>query len=239
MRGQPYAGRSVAALAAAIAASTLACSPSSTVGVLGRGQFRYSCGSAVDAYCGTTQTAEMDLPGAIAVGAAFAVVYAPQSGNSTSTVEGNTGYEIVPASAEFATASGTNILAGRAGLVALLAQHVGNADVDDFVHVKFSAIQSVQASPASLSLSGGEMQTVRLAATDAVGGQLAGQLPCQWQVTSGASSVALHPLSTGGAATLEGVSTGSASVRATCGAATVDVVVTVTGGLPNDGGTNG
>jgi hypothetical protein len=181
----------------------------------------------------------MELPGALAVGATFAVDYAPDSSSGSSTVQGATGYQIVPASSEFAAASGTTIAARRAGLVALLAQHVGNADVDDFVHLRFSSVQSVRATPSSLTLTMSEMQTVRLAAFDDVGGALAGQLACQWQVASGDASVAIQALSTGGAATLQGVAGGKATITATCGTATVDVSVTVVGlPPPADGGTH-
>jgi hypothetical protein len=232
-------GRRVAGLAVGAAVSVCACSPSSTVGVLGRGHFQYECGSAIDSYCGTS-TSSTDLPGAIAVGATFAVAYAPLSSDSTNTVEGTTGYQIVPASQEFATASGTTILANRPGIVALLAQHVGNANVDDFAYLTFKAIQSVRATPASVSIAAGETQSVRLDASDAVGGSLAGQLACQWEITRGASAVSLQVLSTGGSATLRALAGGGgdATVRATCGGATADVTVQAIGGVAIDGGSH-
>jgi hypothetical protein len=224
-------------MASALAAG---CSSQATVGVLGNGQFRYLCSSgATDSACPGGSSSETELPAAIAVGAAFDVDYAPASGNSGSTVQGETGYQIVPASTEFAYATGSRIVGQRAGLVALLAQHVGNADVDDFIHLRFSSIQSVSANPASVLLSPGETDTVRISAFDALSAPLAGQLACQWQVTSGASSIALQSASGGGVATLQAIAGGSAVVRATCGSAGVDVPVTVSGAPANDGGTNG
>jgi hypothetical protein len=226
------------AIASALA---LGCSSQATVGVLGNGQFRYLCSSGqTDSACVGDSASETELPAAIAVGATFGVGYAPASSNSGSTVQGETGYEIVPASAEFAAASGSTIVARRAGLVALLAQHVGNADVDDFVHLRFSTIQSLSANPASVFLSPGETQTLRLSAFDSLSAPLAGQLGCQWQVTSGASSVALQNTPpAGGVATLQATAGGSAVVHATCGTASVDIQVTISGAPAGDGGTNG
>jgi hypothetical protein len=237
MTGQ-HRARGFAPLAAALAAFAFGCSHASTVGVLGRGQFQYLCSTAADAHCGTSEPKQIDLPGAIAVGATFAISYAPESSNGSSTVQGATGYQIVPASAEFAAATDTTIVARRAGLVALLAEHVGNADVDDFVHIKFASIQALAANPSSFTLGAGETRTVRLEASDAVGAPLAGELACQWQAMSGGSSVALEVLSMGGAATLRGIAGGAATIRATCGSATADISVTIAGGIANDGGIN-
>jgi hypothetical protein len=224
-------------MAAAMAAG---CSNPATEGVLGRGQFRYLCSSGQsDSACVGGSSSDTELPAAIAVGATFAVGYAPASNNAGGTVQGETGYQIVPASSEFAAASGSTIVAHRAGLVALLAQHVGNADVDDFVHLRFSSIQSLSANPMSIFLSPGETQTVHLSAFDALSAPLAGQIACQWQVPSGASSIALQSMSPGGVATLQAIGGGSAVVQATCGTASVNVQVTVSGAPAGDGGTNG
>jgi hypothetical protein len=224
-----------AAIASALAGG---CSNPATEGVLGRGQFRYLCSGQPDSACvgGSSAT---DLPDPIAVGATFAVGYAPASNSSGTTVQGETGYEIVLASSEFAAASGNTIVAHRAGRVALLAQHVGNADVDDFVHLRFAAIQTVSANPASVSLSPGETDTIHLSAFDALSAPLAGQIACQWGITSGASSIALQSASAG-VATLQAIAGGSAVVQATCGTASVDIPVTISGAPPvGDGGTNG
>jgi hypothetical protein len=222
--------------------SLLAASCSSqeaTVGVLGNGQFRYECGSGqVDSACAGAGSAT-DLPAAMAVGATFDVSYAPSSSNSNATVQGATGYQIVPASSEIASATGSTILAVRAGLVALLAQHVGNANVDDFVHVRFEAVHSVSASQSTVTLAPGETTTVSVSAFDMLSAPLAGRVACQWTVTAGSSAVTATAAGAGGSATLQGIADGQATVHATCGAASVDIAVTVSGSPVGDGGTNG
>ncbi|HEY8039860.1 MAG TPA: hypothetical protein VIF15_08715 [Polyangiaceae bacterium] len=236
MRGQRFAWG--AAMGAAL---VFGCSSSNDSGVLGNGQFRYLCGSLLgDAACtgAGSLSSEVDLPSVIAVGATFQIGYAPNNG-SGGTVEGANGYEIVPASDELALASGNTIVAQEGGYVALLARHAGNADVDDFVHLRLSAIQTLQASPSSLTLVAGESQAVVLAAHDARGAPLAGQLACVWQMTSGAGTVALPGTPSTGRVSVQGVSGGTATLRATCGAASVDVPVTVSGSGALDGGTDG
>jgi hypothetical protein len=231
-----FAREAGAAIALALA---LGCSTQpAPVGVLGNGQFRYLCHSGeVDSACVGGSTSDTDLPATIAVGATFAVGYTPST--SGNTVQGATGYQIVPASSEFAAASGDTIVARRAGYVALLAQHVGNANVDDFVHLRFAQIQSLSANPASVVLAPGEMQTVQISAFDALSALLAGQVACQWQVTSGSSSVAVQGAAIGGVATVQAIGGGAATLRATCGPASVDIPITVGGAPLGDGGTNG
>jgi hypothetical protein len=221
-------------------AALVGCSSPSTVGVLGNGQFKYLCGtSETDSACAGVSS-ETDLPAAIAVGAIFDVGYAPNSSNNSgSTVQGATGYEIVPASSKLAAATGTTLRALRAGYVALLAQHTGNANVDDFVHLRFEDIQSLSAQPSSLVLAPGETHTVDLAAVDALLAPLAGRLGCQWTVTSGAPNAIVTAIPPGASATVQGLADGPATVHATCDTASVDVTVTVSGAPLADGGTNG
>jgi hypothetical protein len=237
MRGGGVVRRALLAIAAALVWS---CSSSSEdTGVLGRGQFRYLCSGQGDFACtGLSGASDVDLPGAIAVGATFRIGYAPTSGDGVSTVQGQNGYDIVPASSEIALSSGDTIKALRAGYVALLAQHVGNSNVDDFVHLKLSPIAQLNASPSTLSLAAGEEQRVTLLATDAVGATLAGQLGCQWQVSGSTGVVALQGGQTSGVATVQGTADGTATLHATCGGASVDVEVTVSGAAVGDGGTH-
>jgi hypothetical protein len=68
---------------------------------------------------------------------------------------------------------------------------------------------------------------------------LAGRLACQWTVTAGSSSVTVTAAGQGGSATVQGLADGQATVHATCGAASLDVPVTVSGAPVGDGGTNG
>ncbi len=237
MTARRWAGAGGGALAVAIA---VGCSPNSTVGVLGNGQFRYLCGtSGTDSACDGIAS-DTDLPAAIAVGATFDVGYAPNSSNhSGATVQGATGYEILAASPELAAATGTTLRALRTGYVALLAQRTGNANVDDFVHLRFEDIQSLSAEPPSLVLTPGETQTVRLSAFDALSAPLAGRIACEWTATSGASNAVVTAIAPGASATVQGVAGGAATVHATCGAAGLDVTVTVSGPPLADGGTHG
>jgi hypothetical protein len=214
-------------------------SQAATVGVLGNGQFRYVCGSAHNDSACTGAGSDTDLPAGVAVGAVFDVSYAPSSSNSNATVQGYTGYQIVPASTELASATGSTIGALRAGLVALLAQRVGNANVDDFVHVKFEAVHSVSAQPGTVTVAPGGTTYVTLSAFDMLSAPLAGRIACQWTVSSGSSVVAVTADGQGGTATVQGMADGQATLHATCGAASIDVPVTVSGAPVGDGGTNG
>lgn len=237
MRLGGMAGR---ALLGAAAAAACGCSSPET-GVLGNGEFRYVCAGSADQACsGLANDTDIDLPAnPVAVGATFQITYAPNSGNGVSTVEGDNGYAIVPASAAIAAASGNTIKALKKGYVTLFAQRAGVATIDDFVYVKFSPVASIEASPSSVALLAGESQEVSITASDALGAPLAGQIDCQWTVTSGASAVALQA-TTGGGATVQGVANGTATLHATCGGASADVQVTVTGGTTSlDGGANG
>jgi len=216
---------------------------SPTTGALGNGHFQYVCSSSSwDAACTASSTfggSAIDLPSVIAVGGTFQLGYAPLSDNGNTTVQGATGYEIIPGSPELAAASGENMLALRSGYVALIARHVGNDTVDDFVPgIKLSPIHALRADPASLTVAVGSSQTVQLTPTDMVGSTLAGQIACQWTVTSGASSISLMGSATNGSASVMALSGGNATVHAVCRGASADVDVTVTGGPALDGGTD-
>jgi hypothetical protein len=228
------------ALLGAAAAVACGCTSQET-GVLGNGEFRYVCTSGADQACsGLANDTAVDLPASpVAVGATFQITYAPNSGNGVSTVEGDNGYAIVPASTEIALASGNTIKALKQGYVTLFAQRSGVATIDDFVYVKFSPVASIEANPSSVSLFAGESQQVSVAASDALGASLIGQIDCQWTVPSGSSAIALQSTS-GGAVTVQGIANGTATLHATCGGASADIQVTVTGApTALDGGTNG
>jgi hypothetical protein len=226
------------ALAATLSLS-FGCSSPGETGVLGNGQFRYLCQNGEDTACSASDSVDVSLPNAIAVGATFSIGYSPKS-SSGGTVQGATGYEIVPASSRMATATGNTIEALREGYVALLARQVGNADVDDFVHLRFSAVRSLIVVPStSLVIAAGSEAAVALQPLDALGVPLAGRLLCQWQVTAGTPWIALNGSSLGPSATIAvvaGATTTSGNVRAVCGAMTIDVPVVVTAGAPGDGG---
>jgi hypothetical protein len=216
-------------LAGAVALASVGCSPSPPTGVLGNGQFRYLCEDqgSLDTACAGSAF-DVDLPGAIAVGSTFGIGYAPNS--ATGPVQGETGYEIVPASPLLASSSGTTIAALRAGYVALLARHVGNADVDDFVHLRFSAIQTLVVPPSPMEVSASVPHVLSISALDALGAPLAGKLLCQWQVTSGAPAIALEGTPTSSSATLEAATAGAVgSLHVSCGGAQADIAVTITG----------
>ncbi len=212
------------------------CSSPDTTGVLGNGEFRYLCDGDVDTACSGDET-DTDLPGAIAVGATFQIGYTPHS--SIGYVEGDTGYEIIAASPRLASTSGDTIAALREGYVALLARHVGNATIDDFVHLRFNAIRTLVVTPStSVTVSAGQQATLEVSALDALGAPLAGRLSCQWGVTAGAPSIALVGSPIGDSATVMTSAQGSVtggSVHVVCGAGSVDVPITVTGVSPANG----
>jgi hypothetical protein len=228
----------LARMAAFLAAVTAACGcTQNPTGVLGKGEFRYLCDGHADVACTGVETS--DLPGAIAVGATFQIGYTPKS--STGYVQGDTGYEIVAASPRLASTSGDTIAALREGYVALLARQVGNAAIEDFVHLHFGAIRTLVVTPVTVSAGG--QQSIDLQALDALGATLAGRLSCQWEVTQGAPAIGvIAGPPTGGLATVTASAQADVSagrVHVVCGAASADVPVTVTGVAPADAGSPG
>jgi hypothetical protein len=224
-------------LKAALAALAFSCGCSShPTGVLGNGEFRYLCGSDIDTACSAGDT-DTDLPGAIAVGSTFQIAYRPNS--STGTVQGDTGYEIVAASPRLASTSADTIAALRQGYVALLARHVGNATIDDFVHLHFDVIRTLNANPSSVTVAAGGQESIAVEAHDALSAPLAGRLSCQWSVAAGGPSIALVGSKAGSSAAVMASAQGGVTagiVHIVCGAASVDVPVTVTGVVPSDAG---
>jgi hypothetical protein len=227
----------------ALAACVGACSSHPT-GVLGNGEFRYLCGGGADQGCAGAGS-DTDLPGAIAVGSTFQIGYTPNS--SEGSVQGESGnesgYEIVAASPRLASSDGDTIAALREGYVALLARHVGDATVEDFVHLRFASIRTLTASPAaSVTVGAGGHASIELQALDALGAPLSGRLSCQWRVTAGAPAIAVVGADFGGSAVVTASGDGgtvAGNVHATCGAGSIDVPVTVTGVAPADAGALG
>jgi hypothetical protein len=230
-------------LKAALAALAFSCGCSShPTGVLGNGEFRYLCDGETDRACTDGET-DTDLPGAIAVGSTFQIAYRPNS--STGTVQGDTGYEIIAASPRLASTSADTIAALREGFVALLARHVGDATIDDFVHLHFNSIRMLIANPSSLTIAAGGQQSIAVEARDALSASLAGRLSCQWSIAAGSPAIGLIGSPLGGSAAVTASAQGgvtAGTVHIACGAASVDVPVTVTGivsseaGAPLEGG---
>jgi hypothetical protein len=221
----------------ALGAMALACGCSShPTGVLGNGEFRYLCDGDPDTACSSGDS-DIDLPGPIAVGSTFQMAYRPNS--STGSVEGETGYDIMAASPRLAMTSGNTIAALREGFVALMAQHVGNSTIDDFVHLQFRAIRTLVASPPSLTVGARGQESITLEAHDDLDAKLAGRLRCQWEVTSGGPSIALVGSPTGGSASITASGEGgvnAGTIHVVCGTASADVQVTVTGVSAADAG---
>jgi hypothetical protein len=224
-----------ALLAAATATSALACSLTPT-GLLGNGTFTYVCPSAsataVDPGCPTPDGWPTS---AVAVGASFQVTYAPVTQNGT-TVEGASFFTVTPASPSLVTVSDGGLVATGSGYEALLAY--SGTVVDDFVFIKIAAIDHLVPSVTAVTLDGNTPQTLTVQPADASGNLLAGQLPCTWSVLTGANAIDLTT-SSPSSVQLQGVTDGSATVRAVCGAAAVDVYVSVSGFAAgaSDGGT--
>jgi len=207
-------------------------------GQLGRGEFAYVCPSGPDSACGTSSSqATTQLPAQVAVGASFAVTYAPTVDNGTGVVQGVSGYTVLPASPEMAGGSGDVMITQRQGFVALLARANGTENVDDYVNLRITPIARVTPDPSSVSLSAGETQTVTLRPLDVQGGDLAGQIGCMWTVTGAAHVATLQPLGQGGAVTIQAAGDGTTTLHAVCGPATADVTVSVSG-FAADGGTH-
>jgi hypothetical protein len=223
---------------AVLAALAFACGCSShPTGVLGNGEFRYLCDGDADGACTSGET-DTDLPGAIAVGSTFQIAYKPNS-STGSSVQGETGYEIIAASPRLAATSADTIGALREGYVALLARHVGDATIDDFVHLRFDTIRTLIANPSSVTVGAGGQESIAVEALDALGAPLAGRLSCQWTVTAGAPGIGFGGSPIGGSATVMAPAQGgvtAGTVHVVCGAASVDVAVTVTGVVPADAG---
>jgi hypothetical protein len=229
--------RSRLAMGAALAGVVIGagCSPNPT-GVLGNGEFRYLCGDSADTACSSAGD-NTDLPGAIAVGSTFQILYKPNS--STGSVQGDTGYEIVAASPRLASTSGDTIAALNPGYEALLARHVGNTTIDDFVHLRFESIRRLVVSPSTpVTVQVGGQESIGLQPLDALDAPLAGRLSCQWTVTAGGAAIVVTGSPTGGSATItaSGAGATAGNVHATCGDASVDVPVTVTGVTQGDAG---
>ncbi len=245
------AGAVLAGTVACAAASLFACNHVPT-GELGQGEFRYLCApSQIDTACGdaTLQCdgdpangATCHLPVAYAVGSRFQIGYAPTTDFGYATLENQTNYLIVPASSALAMATGNTIVPRRAGWVALLAEQTGLTTVDDFIHIQLATIAKLPPSLTSIALATGQSQTISLTPVDATGASLAGELECDWSITSGAGCIAWLPNGAHefGGVVIEGVAPGSGTLHAGCGAATADIPLTVTGASTTgscDGGT--
>jgi hypothetical protein len=254
----------------ALASSCGPFSPTPT-GELGNGQFVYQCpgnnvdpgcsgtlspptspeastglededaGSYEDATPGTTR-----IPSVIAVGALFSVAYTALDGtNNDDETQGDTGsgYQVTPASPRLAIPQGGALIALRPGFEALLAATGGVSQVDDFIFVRFATIASLTAARSTVLTSVGGKQTLSVTAQDANQEILAGRLQCSWTIASGGEAVLFQGPTDGAAVAIEGTALGEARVKATCGSATTEVLVTVATSVPEggppDGGTEG
>lgn len=231
-----------ALLAGAAAMTALACTlvPAPT-GVLGNGTFTYVCpspsGPVDDPACPTSG----GLPqNPVAVGASFSVTYTPLSQNGTSNVEGASSYTVTPASPLLVSSNDGALLATGPGYEALLAS--SGTFVDDFVFIRLETISRLVPSANPIALSPADSpQTLSVQPADGAGTILAGQLGCSWSVTAGSNVIALDAPTASSSVQIQGVADGTATVQASCGAASVDVTVNVSGygSSAGDGGTHG
>jgi hypothetical protein len=208
-------------------------------GVLGNGSFTYDCTNGQgDWYCSQNGGGSQmpTLPNEIAVGAAFAVDFQPNNSAGTGTTQGATGYDITSASPQLALSMGNTVVAQRAGYDALLATHAGTSTVDDFVHVEFVDVASLTPSVPIVQVQPGASQSVWVQPKDSFGTSMAGRLGCTWSVMSGQGVATVPSAQQFGAVTVTGVQDGVASLLATCGQATANVAVTVSGVASVDGG---
>jgi hypothetical protein len=228
-----------ALLAGATAATGLACTltPSPT-GLLGNGSFTYVCPTdsptAGDPGCPTPNGWPEN---AVAVGASFQVAYTPLSQNGA-TVEGSSFYTVTPASPALVSMSDGGLVATGSGYEALLAY--SGAVVGDFVFIQIAAIDHLVPSVSPVVLDEDFALTLSVQPADATGNILAGQLPCTWSVMAGSNVLDLTTESPSTSVQLQGTTNGTATVRAVCGAAYVDVNVNVSGldASAGDGGSD-
>jgi hypothetical protein len=231
-----------------LASLGLSCQPALTpTGEAGNGQFTYECPTGtVDVACPNESEPEASpsfeepptngtttLPNLIAIGATFSVTYVPVVNGGG--VQGDSGYQVTPASTRLAEPSGDGLVAKHAGYLALLALSPGQT-VDDFVFVRFAPIAAITPSSTEVSLPLGGSATLSVTAEDAQNEPLAGSLHCSWSVESG-ESVMLEGPTNGAAVRVEGVTEAEAVVGVTCGAATSRISIHVTSAT--DGGDNG
>src|SRR5262249_6455082 len=90
-----------------------ACGPGGTEGALGHGEFGYVCSTQADSACAQAFEGSAALPDAIAVGASFSLVYPPNRGTPTPSLESTT-----PSILEQSDGNFSFVRAGRAGVVA-------------------------------------------------------------------------------------------------------------------------
>jgi hypothetical protein len=210
--------------------------------LLGNGTFTYVCPSAsgtatvVDPGCPTSG----GLPeNPVAVGASFSVTYTPLSQNGTSGVEGPSFYTVAPASPLLVSSNDGALVATGPGYEALLA--TSGTVVDDFVFIHLETISRLVPSASLITIGAADgPQTLSVQPVDGAGNILAGQLGCSWSVTAGSNVIALDAPTASSSVQIQGVADGTATVQASCGAASVDVTVNVSGyGSSADGGTDG
>lgn len=227
------------AILAGVAATTaLACTlvPTPT-GLLGNGTFTYVCPtdstSAPDLACPTSNGWPTHP---VAVGASFTVTYAQLSTNG-GEVEGSSIYAVTPASPLLASPSDGGLIAKGAGYEALLA-YSGDV-VDDFVFVRFEAIDHLVPSSNSVTLVDDSLQTLSVQPTDVAGNTLGGQLACNWSITAGSAVVMFASAPESSSVQIQATSNGTATLHAVCGGSAVDVTVNVLG-VPggSDGGSH-
>lgn len=199
------------------------------VGALGNGKFGYTCSgqgfadaSNFDTQCAPgVFSAPNFVPAAIAVGATFGVTY-----RSNKSVNDDTD-TVISSAPSIAALTGGKFETLRAGNVAMIGMHKGEAD--DFEYVKILPIASIKVSIESTT----SIAASPMSADNVV---LGGKLNCTWSWSSSESFVKIT--STGRKASVIGPPSTSAMITATCGSLSGSVLVHLTG-APADAGVDG
>jgi hypothetical protein len=221
-----------------VALSTSGCGDEGTVGEIRNGAFVYSCSSDRDPLCsldaGFGDAALKAMPGTIAVGAQFGIVFKAQ----TSAARDGSAV-VVPVSKDLIStldSAGPVFVAAKPGYAGLLAQR-GSAIVDLFHvrlvevdHMRITGAPSISSGPGitAIEIPAGGFAMLSAAALDDNSDILAGSLDYQW--TSDDSAIAEITSQPGtDQITLKGGAPGQTKVHVIAKGKSAEVTVTVTG----------
>jgi hypothetical protein len=202
-----------------------ACTPIEP-GNLGNGKFGYACvgqfpndASNFDATCAPGVLATNNtVPSQVAVGSTFTVTYKSNAQLGEESV--------ISAGPSLLALTGGHFQALRAGNVAIIGTHAGQAD--DLLYVKIAKLASLKLTQTG----GGQLEAMPLAADNTV---LGGNLACTWEWST--TNTAVQIQSVGRKAHVYGLPGTSATVFAKCGDVSNQIVITVTTSN-GDGGTD-
>jgi len=212
--------RCIAVMALAIG-GTAGCG---TRGELRTGTFTYECVDKSDVACVFLGSAS--LPALMAKGSRARVNFSDGNDNS---------FQVLPAAPRLASLENGNIVFHEPGVVALIAQR-GPDQVGDFVNVSIAVLDhlaltsEVVGAPAGMlpgTVPNGQQATVTAAPIGPSGQSLAGALAYTWTSSDQTIATVTTPTSPDHKVTVTGKAPGTATIQASAGGATGDIVITV------------